>query len=97
MVIVNLLFVDRFARQHADARKSLATWKKAVEMAAWRRKQDVLVSFPHAKMIRNNRARFEIVHNKYRLITEVFYDDQFVEVRFIGSHTEYDRIDPATI
>jgi mRNA interferase HigB len=34
----------------------------------------VLCSFPNAKMLKNNRARFEIQHNKYRLIAEVFYD-----------------------
>ena len=48
-------------------------------------------------MIRNNRARFEIVHNTYRLIAHIHYEEQFTEIRFIGTHTEYDRIDPETI
>lgn len=46
--------------------KSLATWKAATNDAAWKNKQDVLKDFPKAKMIANNRARFEIVHNIYR-------------------------------
>lgn len=58
---------------------------------------DILHSFRDAKMIKNNRARFEIQHNKYRLIAEVHYADGIVEIRFIGTHSEHDKINPSTI
>lgn len=97
MLIVYLKRLDDFAKEHANARKSLAAWKKIVQGAKWQNKLDVLADFRNAKMIKNNRARFEIVHNTYRLIGHIDYDDGYVEIRFIGTHNDYDRIDPATI
>lgn len=97
MLILLSRKLDDFGKNHADARKSMAVWKRVTEEALWKKKQDVLDSFPNAKMIKNNRARFEIMHNKYRLIAEVDYDDGIVEVRFIGTHNEYDKIDPTNI
>jgi mRNA interferase HigB len=97
MLIVLLDKLTAFAKQHADARKILDTWIDTVEDANWKKKQDVLDDFPKAKMIKNNRARFEIVHNKYRLIISINYEAGRVFTRFIGTHNEYDRIDPETI
>jgi mRNA interferase HigB len=97
MKIVYLERLYEFAKKHADARKSLATWQDVTEKAVWKIKQDVLTDFPNAKMIKNNRARFEIKHNTYRLIVYIDYDGQIVIIRFIGTHNEYDRIDPETI
>ena len=87
MLIVYLERLNAFAKKHADARKSLVVWRMVVERISWKKKQDVLADFPKAKMIKNNRARFEIVHNTYRLIAQIDYEDQIVEVRFIGTHT----------
>lgn len=97
MIIVNSRLLDIYGVAHASARKSLATWKRATFESSWKNKQDILASFPNAKVLKNNRARFEIQHNRYRLIAEVFYEDGIVEVRFIGTHSEYDKIDPLTI
>lgn len=97
MLIVYLEKLNQFGKKHAHARKSLSAWKAVVETAHWKKKQDVLADFPKAKMLKHNRARFEIVHNIYRLVAHIDYTDNIVEVRFIGTHTEYDRIDALTI
>ena len=97
MVIFYLDRLNEFGKKHADARKSLSTWKNVVLKADWKNRQDVMNDFPKAKMIKNNRARFEIVHNTYRLIAHIHYEEKFTEIRFIGTHAEYDRINPETI
>jgi len=97
MEIVYLKKLLDFSKKHADARKSLAVWKTVTENATWIKKQDVLMDFPNAKMIKNNRARFEIKHNTYRLIAHIDYADKIVQIRFIGTHNEYDKIDPELI
>ena len=97
MIVSNIKLLSLFARDHATTRKSLLTWQRIVEESTWKNKMDILHSFRDAKIIKNNRARFEIQHNKYRLIAEVDYSDGVVEIRFIGTHSEYDKIDPSTI
>lgn len=97
MVIIYLTKLVDFAKKHSDAGKSLTTWKVIVEDADWQRSQDILESFPTAKVIKGDRARFKIVGNRYRLVIEVNYEDKTVEVRFIGTHDQYDKIDATTI
>ena len=97
MLILYQNKLQDFGRKHADSRKSLNVWRIVVEEARWKMKQDVLTDFPKAKMIKNNRARFEIVHNTYRLIALIRYIEQIVEIRFIGTHNEYDKIDPEAV
>ena len=47
--------------------------------------------------IADNRLVFDLGGNKYRLIVHVSYKFGRVLVKFIGTHAEYDRIDPETV
>jgi mRNA interferase HigB len=97
MLIIHLSKLVKFYESHANSRKNLVAWKVVVEKATWKNKHHVLMDFPKAKIIKNNRARFEIAHNAYRLIVQINYEDEIVEIRFIGTHNEYEKINPETI
>lgn len=45
----------------------------------------------------DNRLIFDLAGNRYRLIVHVAYGYRRVLIKFVGTHAEYDRIDPETV
>ena len=97
MRIIYLTKLQKYAIKHSTASRSISAWKTIAQKAKWKQSTDILNSFPTAKIIAGDRARFKINGNNYRLIVEVDYDDETIEIRFIGTHSEYDDIDATTI
>ena len=97
MKIIYQQRLQDFTKKHSDAINSISAWRKLVQDAEWKKGSDILSDFPKAKLIPAKRARFKIVGNKYRLIIEVDYIESIVEVRFVGTHSEYDSIDASTV
>lgn len=48
-------------------------------------------------ILRDGPVVFNIAGNKYRLVVWINYAYRVVYVRFIGTHSQYDRIDAQTI
>jgi mRNA interferase HigB len=45
----------------------------------------------------DNRVIFDLGGNKYRLVVHMSFSFGRLLVKFIGTHAEYDRIDPETV
>ena len=48
-------------------------------------------------MIGNNRVVFNIKGNDFRLVTAINYRSGIVDIRFIDTHAEYDKINASEI
>lgn len=47
--------------------------------------------------VADNRLIFDVAGNRYRVIVHVAYAYKRVLIKFIGTHAEYDRINPETV
>lgn len=75
----------------------MEAWHQEVERADWTDPAAVKAQFRSASVLRNHRMVFNIAGNKYRLVVKINYPYRIVYIRFIGTHTDYDRIDAETI
>ena len=97
MNIHNRSTLIAFYTKHPDCKGSLEKWYHDVETCLWEKPSDVVRDFNTARTLKNNRAIFEINRNDYRLIVEINYSKGWVFIKFIGTHAQYDKIDPEKI
>lgn len=82
-----------FWERHADCEQQLKSWYHEVSKTEWKSPNDIKQHYPSASILGNNRVVFNIKGNSYRLIVKINFDYQMIWIRFIGTHSEYDKID----
>ena len=97
MIIINRRILLDFTRKHADASKSVAKWIVDVENAQWASFVDVKKTYRTADYVGNDHIVFDIKGNDYRFITIVIFEDGVVNIRWAGTHAEYDKIKDCSI
>jgi len=93
MKITGTTIIKDFCKEHADAIHALTKWINLISKAKWTDHNHLKTDYPSADYVGNKRYVFNIKGNHYRLIVAVVFIASIVEVRFIGTHAEYDKID----
>jgi mRNA interferase HigB len=83
--------------EHLGTKEQALTWYRHALQADWNTPANVKLDFGNARILKDGRAVFNIEGNKYRLVVWINYTFQVVYIRFIGTHSQYDRIDVETI
>lgn len=89
--------LKEYAESHPNARTAIQDWVKKVKECTWRNLGDIKQTFNSVDYVGNQHYVFNIKGNDYRLVVVIQFRPQFVYIRFIGTHKEYDRIDCSTI
>jgi mRNA interferase HigB len=98
MQIIAKSTLRQFWELHTHADTPLKTWHAMVSKAEWTTPADVKATFgATVDFVSDNRIIFDISGNRYRLIVHVAYPYKRVLIKFIGTHKEYDQINPETV
>lgn len=97
MRIISEKKIKDYADVPPDAKTALQTWVKNVRAANWKNAADVRNFDRTVDSIGDQRYVFNIKGNHHRLVVVIKFTVEFVLVRFIGTHAEYDKIDCKTI
>ena len=99
MRIVSRATLKKFWEQtkYKDSEQPLRAWFDEAKHADWQTPQDIKNLYRNASFVGNNRVVFNIHGNKYRLVVAVNYKFSMCYIRFVGTHTEYDKIDVETV
>ena len=83
--------------KYPPSEQPLKAWYTEAIHSAWNNPNDIKEKYGSADILPGNRVVFNIGGNKYRLIVKIAYKVQLVYIRFVGTHSEYDKIDAETI
>jgi mRNA interferase HigB len=98
MQIIAKRVLREFWIRHNQAEAPLRAWYALVDKVEWSGPQDVKDRFgTTVDFVSDNRIIFDIGGNKYRLIVHVAYRFKRVLIKFVGTHEEYNRINPETV
>lgn len=83
-------------KDHRALVASVWGWYEVVRKATWANVMDLKRDFGSASIV-GDRIVFNIKGNDYRLIVAVDYGYRIVFIKWMGTHSEYDRVDVRTV
>ncbi|MCR8558018.1 type II toxin-antitoxin system HigB family toxin [Mucilaginibacter sp. BJC16-A38] len=96
VIIIKRTLLD-FAEKHPASASSLNTWYNIAKTADWNKLADIKKAFNNVDYVGNDRYVFNIKGDDFRLVAMMFFDKRTLYIRFVGTHSEYDKIDCSTI
>lgn len=93
MRIVTFLRIKEFVERFPDANVALREWYYKTTKSEWENFNSIKKTFNQVDYVGNNRFVFNIKGNQYRLVAIIIFASKKVYIRFIGTHSEYDKID----
>lgn len=92
MRIITYKAIEQYTALHASVKVALDEWYIKTEQSQWECFADMKQTFNCADNVGNKRYVFNIKGNNYRLIALILFEPKIVYIRFIGTHSEYDKI-----
>lgn len=82
----------KYAREYPGATNSLYEWYYDMLNASFKDFQELKKRFGTASIVGDDRVVFNVGGNKYRLVARIVFEFKVVQIKWFGTHAEYNKI-----
>ena len=86
-----------YVRQYPLASTALLEWYHELEKADFKNFNELKKGYGNAGLVGDDRVVFNLAGNKFRLIVRIVFEYKAIQVKWFGTHAEYDKIDVESI
>ncbi len=79
------------------ASTALFEWYHEMIISEFKNFNELKNVYGNASVVSDDRVVFNIMGNKYRLIVRIVFDFKAIQIKWFGTHAEYDKIDASNI
>lgn len=82
-----------YCKKYPDAAVALQGWYYELLKSEFRSFNELKEVYGSASLVGDDRVVFNIMGNKYRLVARMVFEYRAIQVKWFGTHAEYDKID----
>lgn len=86
-----------YCKKYPAAATALMEWYHELILCNFKNFNELKIYYTNASLVGDDRVVFNIMGNKYRLVVRIVFEFKAIQVKWFGTHAEYDKVDVATI
>ena len=91
--IINRKTLLFYSEKYPDAKNSLFEWYYEFLSNDFKNFQQLKSVYGNASLVGDDRVVINIMGNHYRLVIRVIFIYKTIQIKWFGTHSEYDKID----
>lgn len=82
-----------YCQKYPEAAAALQSWYFELLKSEFKSCNEVKKIYGNASLVGDDRIVFNIMGNKYRLVVRMVFEFKAIQIKWFGTHKEYDKID----
>ncbi|MBS1496728.1 MAG: type II toxin-antitoxin system HigB family toxin [Bacteroidetes bacterium] len=95
--IINRKNLLHYCEKYPLAATALQEWYYELLNSRFKNFNELKLVYGNASLVADDRVIFNIMGNRYRLIVRIVFDFKAIQIKWFGTHAEYDKIDVTVI
>jgi mRNA interferase HigB len=89
--------LNEYAEAYPEAKTALQRWYHELLEFDFKNFNELKIAYPNASLVADDRVVFNICGNKFRLVVRINFRFKAAQIKWFGTHAEYDRVNVETV